>query len=713
MHSLKSLLILASLAALARANDWYSPYEPEDHDEPAVPPVYAPAYGPAYVPGADKPTYTPQNPYAPYVPPPASYKPTVTLAPTDYVWPAPASLTRPANTTEIPIGKKGFRLLTKGFDRYFIRVCHFNLLGSYNAKTGSKQHPDDKRTATDDAILIKATASNRNITTSTDLVGVDESYSLSVTWDGVVITAVTKVGVCYALQTLSQLITSQGTLIPAIITDAPKFPYRGFMLDTARNFFPVEDIKRVIDGLAANKLNVFHWHLYDSQSFPIAWNRYPTLLKGAFRDAAGLPKIYHEEEVRDIVRYAFHRNVRVIPEFELPGHTAVFGHVSQYYVKSWNKSPWDFRNAMPTNTSTAAKPATLWWGSQYCNQPPCGQLDTKHPEALEFVHDLIDEIGSWFPDPVLHVGHDEVNARTYGLIPDSWDSGFGDELFPIMQNFTPALTAVLAENGKTYAAWDEVLDDTLFNITALVPKDSVITLWQTPAPKIINEAGKKGFKNIVVSPADVWYLDCSPSARWCSSDFERANPNIKYNLPGYSTFTGQWHNWTLMYSYDPLAGVNSTYTQVVKGGFGALWTETIKRHNLDRFIFPRLSVIAERLWSYDKAPTFDSSRTRMRLNRIRTALVNELNIDAADVDYLGNGEGVVFRTEWCDGAGLTHPGQKTREAGFPGEPTTGGDGKPAVGGAYFEVPTDYCKIASLYNTNAFVHNNPAKIAYPY
>jgi len=324
---------------------------------------------------------------------------------------------------------------------------------------------------------------------------------------------------------------------------------------------------------------------------------------------------------------------------------------------------------------------------------------------------LISEVGSWFQDPVLHVGHDEINARAYKLVPEAWDEVPFDALFPMMREFEPKLLKMLAKAKKTYAAWDDVADQ--FGIEDIVPKNGLIGVWQGPTVERVNKMAEQGFNNIILSPSDTYYLDCSPSARWCSSDYERTIPATKYDIPGFATFTGQWHNWTMIYNYDPLAGLTPKAQAAIKGGQGSLWTETIKRHNVDRFTFPRASVIGEKLWSYANAK-FDGN-TAKRLARFRASLINELQIDAAALDYLGNGEDMVYRTEMCDGAGMTAANQKTNECCFPGEPLTGGNGgelQPPYG-SHFADPTDYCRIAGKYITNQLVHAVPAKVSYGY
>ncbi|KAI9335243.1 glycoside hydrolase superfamily [Obelidium mucronatum] len=502
------------------------------------------------------------------------------------------------------------------------------------------------------------------VTSPEHLVEVDESYELNVTNTGAFISAQNKVGVVYALHTLSQLITSSGAVVLTTVSDSPRFKYRGLLLDTARNFFTIKDMKRVLDGMMYSKINVLQWHLYDSQSFPIEWDMYPMIHENAaYRDSRGRLKVYKKKEIEEIVEYAFERNIRVIPELELPGHSAVFGFIHDSFVAGWNHTPWN----------------------EFCVQPPCGQAIVEKGEVMQIVDDLVSDIGSWFRDPVLHVGHDEVNMKSYGDI----------DVKKMMRDFEVQLVGILERNGKRFAGWDEIAD-----VSYLVPKDALVTIWRSPSTERVKAAVQAGFQNIVVGPSSHWYLDCSPSANWCSSPFERMNPPSAYNIPGFITYPGQWHNWTTVYSYDVLEGIENK--QVIKGGFGALWTETVKRHNLDRYLWPRLGVIGERLWSYDRV-NYDEEWTGMRLRRFRASLVNELGIDAAEIGYLGNEEGMVYRPELCDGV------LEGTEWQLGDESWVELVGNPSEKGRKGE----YCAIAKLYDTEKLEPLPPKKVKYEF
>ncbi|KAJ3020929.1 UNVERIFIED_CONTAM: hypothetical protein HDU68_009895 [Siphonaria sp. JEL0065] len=172
------------------------------------------------------------------------------------------------------------------------------------------------------------------------------------------------------------------------------------------------------------------------------------------------------------------------------------------------------------------------------------------------------------------------------------------------QKWEPTLQTSLKKINKKFAAWSNALD---YGIE--VPKDSLITIEDVGADAI-NHLAAKGYTNLVVAPVSVYSLDCSPSVPWRLNGYESANPDYAYNIPGVTT------------------------PSAVKGDFTMLWTETIKRHNLDRYVFPRASAAAERFSSYSAAPVYVSIKTAARLDRFRASLVNELAIAAADITYL-------------------------------------------------------------------------------
>ncbi|KAJ2794892.1 Glucosamine-6-phosphate isomerase (Glucosamine-6-phosphate deaminase) (GNPDA) (GlcN6P deaminase), partial [Coemansia helicoidea] len=235
----------------------------------------------------------------------------------------------------------------------------------------------------------------------------DESYTLDVPVNGsATLHAKTPYGVVRGLETFSQLVTANGPAkaianTPIHIADAPAFAHRGLLFDTARNFYSLGAIFRTLDAMSYNKMNVFHWHIVDSQSWPVESATFPELhRKGAY----GPQMAYSRADVQRVIRYARDRGIRVVPEFDVPGHTYAVGLSHPELVSCMNKQPnWD----------------------AYAAEPPSGQLNIALPESVDFVNKLIDEYAALFTDEAFHIGGDEVNLKC-------WTDD------PVVQNVTAA-----------------------------------------------------------------------------------------------------------------------------------------------------------------------------------------------------------------------------------------------------------------------------------
>ena len=216
----------------------------------------------------------------------------------------------------------------------------------------------------------------------------DESYQLDVSADGARLQAVTADGVIHGLETFLQLIQPgpDGFYVPAVhIEDRPRFAWRGLMIDASRHFIPVEVIKRNLDAMAAVKLNVFHWHLSDDQGFRAESRLFPKLQQ---LGSDGL--FYTQEQMREVVDYASDRGIRVIPEFDIPGHTL-----------SW----------FPGYPELAAASGPFEIGRRFGVFDPV--LDPSREEVYTFLDAFIGEMAALFPDPFFHIGGDEVNGKAW------------------------------------------------------------------------------------------------------------------------------------------------------------------------------------------------------------------------------------------------------------------------------------------------------------
>src|SRR5579859_7265475 len=233
---------------------------------------------------------------------------------------------------------------------------------------------------------IQSSAASRN----PQQLGEDESYTLVVTPEKAQLSAPSSLGVMRGLQTFLQLVqvSPQGFAVPAItIDDRPRFPWRGLMIDPSRHFMPVDVIKRNLDAMAAVKLNVFHWHLSDNQGFRVESKKFPKLQEMGSDDL-----YYTQEQVRDIIAYAHERGIRVVPEFDMPGHST-----------SW----------LVGYPDLASNPGPYSIGREFGVFDPA--MDPTRESTYKFLDKFIGEMAKLFPDQFFHIGGDEVNGK-------AWDS---------------------------------------------------------------------------------------------------------------------------------------------------------------------------------------------------------------------------------------------------------------------------------------------------
>ncbi|HEX4932269.1 MAG TPA: family 20 glycosylhydrolase [Gemmatimonadaceae bacterium] len=384
----------------------------------------------------------------------------------------------------------------------------------------------------------------------------DERYTLTVGGDGATLQAATTVGALRGLETLLQLVESDGTGfgIPALaIADEPRFPWRGLLLDVSRHFMPIEQVKKTLDGMAMVKLNVLHWHLSDDQGFRVESTRFPKLHE---LGSDGL--YYTQDEVRDVVAYARDRGIRVVPEFDIPGHTtAWFVGYPQY---SAQRPPIAIRRE--------------WGGADAIFDP------TKEA-TYTFLARFLDEMVTLFPDAYWHIGGDEVEGKHWDSNPAivAWRTrhGFRDN-DALQAHFNKRLTTILARHGKRMMGWDEILHPDL-------PRRTVVQSWR--GTQYLANSAKQGYTGILSAP---WYLDHIKPA----SEYYAADP-----VPQFDELT-------------------PAQQALILGGEACMWAEYITAETADSRIWPRLGAIAERLWS-PRAVT-DVADLYRRLDRLTDRL---------------------------------------------------------------------------------------------
>lgn len=378
----------------------------------------------------------------------------------------------------------------------------------------------------------------------------DESYSLQITSSGARLTAPTTLGAMHGLQTFLQLVGTgaNGFDVPAVtIQDQPRFPWRGLMIDVSRHFIPIEILKRNLDGMAAVKLNVFHWHLSDNQGFRVESKKFPKL-QGMGSD--GL--YYTQEQVRDLIAYALDRGIRVVPEFDMPGHST-----------AWFVGYPELASA-PGPYAIERK-----WG---VFDPA---MDPTSERTYKFLDKFIGEMAKLFPDPFFHIGGDEVNGKQWDANPNIQkfmrEHGLKNNS-DLQAYFNTRVQKLVAKHCKIMEGWDEILHPDL-------PKSIVIQSWRGQVS--LADAARQGYRGLLSSG---YYLDLMQPA---------------------------WQH----YAVDPFADGASDLTpqqkQQILGGEACMWSEYASPENIDSRIWPRMAAIAERLWSPQSTQDVNAMYERM------------------------------------------------------------------------------------------------------
>lgn len=484
--------------------------------------------------------------------------------------------------------------------------------------------------------------------------GDDERYQLEVNAQQIKLSAATSTGALYGLMTLNQLLqcsNSRCTVASLAIDDQPRYRWRGLLLDSARRFITVPDIKRTLDGMASAKLNVLHWHLTDDQAWRIESKRYPKL-----QQLASHGQFYSHQEVNDIVRYAAARGIRVVPEFDVPGHASAIG---------------------------MAYPELLAWPDGVTRAPLAAErrfgvfnpvLDISAAASWQFIDAIVTEWRDLFPDPYLHIGGDEVKPEHWlaNSAMQQWmrQRQIGDG-HAIQAKFNQQLATLLQRQQRQMIGWDETLHPQL-------PSDTLIQSWQ--GQDALGAAARAGHPTLLSAG---FYLDMPQPARyhWRNDPSQITTPiaqpvaaqqqfsfvlqrlngkalsgqvrlgqdahgawlaSIELHGRGVvaaqlqrwpvegttqirldaSTFVGPLqlrfragqpirdavalignHSYPLQVQAQPyqaladVAPLTDPQRALLWGGEAALWTELVPADALDSKLWPRLYVVAERLWS--------------------------------------------------------------------------------------------------------------------
>ncbi len=431
--------------------------------------------------------------------------------------------------------------------------------------------------------LEKGTMQNSTLIFSDDDMLPAEGYQLTAARNKIVLQG-HEAGLFYGVQTLQQLVGQAKQLIyvPAVtIKDAPRFAYRGLMLDVGRHFFSVAYIRQFIDVMAHYKLNRFHWHLTEDQGWRIEIKKYPKLqsvasnrketMMGPYRDGKydGKPYggFYTQEEVKDVVKYAAERFITVVPEIEMPGHAQAA--LAAYPNLGCTGGPYE---------------VSTKWGVH--KEVYCAGNDS----VYAFLEDVLAEVMPLFPGQYVHIGGDECPKDRWKECPKCQARmkalGLKDE-HELQSYFIQRMEKFLNSKGKKIIGWDEILEG------GLAP-DATVMSWRGEAGGI---AAAKQKHDVIMTPNTYLYLD-----------YHQGNPATEpLAIGGYLPLEK-------VYSYEPYpSSLSAEEQKYIKGVQGNVWTEYIPdAKGVDYFTYPRALALAEIAWSPASKKDYASFTRRLR-----------------------------------------------------------------------------------------------------
>ncbi|OXU27126.1 hypothetical protein TSAR_012992, partial [Trichomalopsis sarcophagae] len=410
----------------------------------------------------------------------------------------------------------------------------------------------------------------------------DESYHLQVLTKGkhleVRIIGKSYYGVRHGLETFSQMIWwdeacgKQGclrVLSQASVEDKPAFAYRGLLVDTGRQFFSLEQLKRVIDGMSASKLNTFHWHLSDSQSFPYDSAQFPEMARwGAYSG----DEVYTPEDVKELATYARIRGVRVLVEIDSPAHAGA----------GWQ---WGVEHGL--GELALCVDQQPW--SAYCGEPNCGQLNPINENSYKILEGLYRELLDLTEvRDIVHLGGDEVNLdcwAQYSNISAAMQAQNMTDYHVLWAEFEKKLHSRLikanhGEAPKAVILWSSPLTKRPYITQYLDSSVHVIQSWGGSNWPDTPDLLEDGFR-VILSHVDAWYLDCG-FGRWRETG---------------EAACGEYRTWQTVYNHRPWRDYPPQQQHLLLGGEAAIWAEQLGQASLGPRLWPRASALAERLWS--------------------------------------------------------------------------------------------------------------------
>ena len=388
----------------------------------------------------------------------------------------------------------------------------------------------------------------------------EEGYHLSVEAAGIVIQARSAAGAFYGCQTLRQLAGPASQKIPGVnITDAPRYIWRGLLLDVSRHFFDQPTLLQVLDWMAAYKLNRFHLHLTDNQAWRVEVTGYPELTgvgaRGSFTDSNAPARFFSKSELQEIIRYAAQRHIVVVPEIDMPGHA---GAATRTYP---------FLN-----------------GSLFTYDPV-------HDSTYDFLQKVLLDVMQTFPSPWIHFGGDEVNTSGWSSLAGVTEKMHAQGFHRPQQlegYFVRRMSQFIAEHGHVPLGWDEI-------VSARPATNTVIFWWRHNKPEMLEQALAEGY-SVVLTPRSPCYFDYPQDKAFPNMGWKLCNtPEIVYRGPLIPT------------------NLPPVQLQRILGVEGCVWTEHISsRPYLEFMIMPRMLALAEMAWTPSKAQSFARFSDRLK-----------------------------------------------------------------------------------------------------
>jgi hexosaminidase len=459
------------------------------------------------------------------------------------IMPLPAHVD--AGTGSFPIDS-GFQIVFEGHTEPRLERARDRFVTNLTRETGILQWP--AASVSQPQFVIRTETPSAEV----EQLGEDESYRLEIAPTRVLLSAANPLGILHGLQTFLQLVetTPQGFVVASMtIEDRPRFPWRGLMIDSGRHFMPLDVIRQSLDGMEAVKLNVFHWHLSEDQGFRIESKIFPLLQQ---KGSDGL--FYTQEQVRGVIEYARDRGIRVIPEFDMPGHATSW--FVGYPDLASGKGPYQIERK---------------WGVFDA------AMDPTREATYEFLDRFIGEMTALFPDAYFHIGGDECNGKEWqanSRITQYMREHGIKNTAALQAYFTGRVQRLVTKRGKITVGWDEVLQpDT--------PKDVVIQSWR--GQDSLAQAALRGNRGILSAG---YYIDLNEPA-------------------------------SQHYAVDPLEKASAKLTPEqqsnILGGEATMWTEYVTPESIGGRIWPRTAAIAERLWSPKETNDIDSMYRRLAI----------------------------------------------------------------------------------------------------